>query len=42
MKFLDLQLQPQQMQLSDEQREVLNLQEVCEVRYELRVVILHL
>ena len=41
-KFLDLQLQLQQMQLSDEQREVLNLLAKCEVRYELREVILHL
>jgi hypothetical protein len=40
-KFLDLQLLPQQMQLNGEQREVLNLLEVCEVRYELRAVILH-
>ena len=40
-KFLDSQLQLLQMQLSDEQREVLNLQAKCEVRYELREVILH-
>ena len=41
-KFLDSQLQLQQMQPSDVQREVLNLLEVCEVRYELRAVILRL
>jgi hypothetical protein len=29
------------MQLSGEQREVLNLLAMCEVRYELREVILH-
>jgi hypothetical protein len=40
-KFLDLLLLLQLMQLSDEQREVLGLLEVCEVRYELRAVILH-
>jgi hypothetical protein len=39
-KFLDSQLRLQRMQLSDAQREALNLQEVCEVRYELRAVIL--
>ena len=41
-KFLDSQLLLQLMQLSDEQREVLNLLAMYEVRYELRVVILHL
>ena len=40
-KFLDSQLLLQQMQLSDEQREVLNLLAKCEVRCELREVILH-
>jgi hypothetical protein len=40
-KFLDSQLQLQRMQLSGVQREVLGLLEVCEVRYELRAVILH-
>jgi hypothetical protein len=40
-KFLDSQLQLQRMQPSDEQHEALNLLEVCEVRYELRAVILH-
>jgi hypothetical protein len=40
-KFLDSQLQLQQMQLSDVQREELSLRAKCEVRYELRVVILH-
>ena len=39
-KFLDLLLLLQLMQPSGVQREVLNLQEVCEVRYEPRVVIL--
>jgi hypothetical protein len=39
-KFQDSQLLLQQMQLSDEQREVLNLLAKCEVRYELREVIL--
>jgi len=40
-KFLDSQLLLQRMQLSGVQREVLGLLEVCEVRYELRAVILH-
>jgi hypothetical protein len=40
-KFLDSQLLLQRMQLSGEQREGLSLLEVCEVRYELRAVILH-
>jgi hypothetical protein len=40
-KFLDSQLQLQQKQPSDVQREELSLLEVCEVRYELRAVILH-
>ena len=39
-KFLDSQLLLQQMQLSVEQREALNLPAKCEVRYELREVIL--
>jgi hypothetical protein len=41
-KFLDSQLLLQRMRPSGEQREVLNLLEVCEVRYELRAVILRL
>jgi len=41
-KFLDLLLRLQLKQLSDGQREVLGLLEVCEVHYELRAVILHL
>jgi hypothetical protein len=40
-KFLDSQLQLQRMQPSDVQREVLSLLEVCEVRCELREVVLH-
>jgi hypothetical protein len=39
-KFLGSQLQLQLKQPSGEQHEVLGLQEVCEVRYELRAVIL--
>jgi hypothetical protein len=39
-KFQDSQLQLQRMRLSGEQHEVLDLLEVCEVRYELRAVIL--
>jgi hypothetical protein len=40
-KFLDLLLLLQLMQLSDGQREVLNLLEVFEAHCELRAVILH-
>ena len=39
-KFLGSQLQLQRKQLSGVQHEVLGLQEVCEVRYEQRAVIL--